>query len=86
MVVFKEDDIEFTVSSQRHGISRADAYYAMTHPRYVDELEGEAGDKSFAFYGHPHTQTDRFIEVFAALKPWGTVVVFHAMDRPDLAE
>lgn len=82
--MFSEDDVEFTQSAARHGISKADAYWAMTHPLSVDEIEGEPGDKTIAFTGHPHAQTDRVIEVFAALKPWRHVVIFHAMDRPDL--
>ena len=83
--VFKRTDLTFTRSSQRHGITPEDAYYAMTHPHLgVDELDGEAGDMTVAFYGHPHAQTTRVIEVFAARKPWGDIVVFHAMDRPDL--
>lgn len=83
--MFREQDIEFTPSSHRHDIPSADAYYAMTHPQWVDVLDGEDGDVTRAFYGHPHPQTSRFIEVFAALKPDGRLVVFHAMDRPDLA-
>lgn len=82
--MFREEDIEFAPSSGRHGIARKDAYYTMTHPQFVDVLDGEHGDVTRAFYGHPHAQTDRIIEVFAALKPDGRLVVFHAMDRPDL--
>lgn len=77
-------ELEYAQSASRHGISNGDAYYAMTHPVEVEEIEGEPGDITRAFYGHPHPDTDRFIEVFAALKPWGTLVVFHAMDRPDI--
>lgn len=35
------------------------------------------------FVGHPHPQTDRYLEVGAELRGNGEIVVFHAMDLSD---
>ncbi len=79
-------DIEYTASASRHGISNEDAFYAMTHPLKVFDTEGEPNDITREFIGHPHGNTDRVIEVIAALKPWGTLVVFHAMEIRDFIQ
>jgi hypothetical protein len=35
------------------------------------------------FVGHPHSQTDRYIEVLAATGPPRDLVIFHAMELSD---
>lgn len=82
--MFKKEQMEFTASAGKHGFTLDEAYWAMTHPISVDPIEGEARDTTFAFVGRPHKTSLRMIEVFVARKPWGQVVIFHVMERPDL--
>ena len=48
------------------------------HPR------GRVGETTTVGVGHPHGQTDRYIEVILAMRPPATMVVFHVMALSDL--
>lgn len=48
------------------------------------EIEGKTGEITMVYVGHPHGQTDRFIEVFAAHQLPRTIVIFHSMPLSDL--
>lgn len=36
------------------------------------------------YVGHPHAQTERYVEVIAAIRPPRDLVIFHAMPLTDL--
>jgi hypothetical protein len=76
--------IEWTASAAKHEVSREDALYAMTHAVGTQEVEGHPGETTTVYVGHPHGQTDRYIEVIVAVRPPRTMVVFHAMPLTDL--
>ena len=76
--------IEWTKSAAKHGISRDDALYAMTHAEADAELDGQSGETTVVYVGHPHGQTDRYLEVIAAHRPPRTIVIFHVMELSDL--
>ncbi len=75
--------LEWTPSSGKHGVSRQDVLWAMTHAEGEAIIEGRPGWITRVFVGHPHPQTDRYIEVIAATN--GTdFVIFHAMPLTDI--
>jgi hypothetical protein len=74
--------IIFTRSAGRHGIPNEDAVYAMTHAEGREE-DSRGTDVTIVFVGHPHPQTDRYIEVIATMRR-PDIVVFHVMDLSDL--
>lgn len=76
--------VEWTTSADRHGIPREDALYAMANHEALAELEGRPEERTVVYVGHPHGQTDRYIEVIAAHREPRTVVVFHAMELTDV--
>jgi hypothetical protein len=76
--------IDWKPSAEKHGISREDAIYAMTHPVGQQQVKGHAGEVTTVYVGHPHGQTDRYIEVIAALRPPRDLIIFHVMDLSDL--
>lgn len=76
--------IEWTNSTAKHGIPRADAIHAMTHAEVSTNLKGRPGETTVLYIGHPHTQTDRYIEVIAAHHPNRTITIFHVMPLSDL--
>ena len=76
--------VSWTRSAGKHGISQADALYAMTHADAVAEIGAEQGEVTTVYVGHPHGQTDRYIEVIAAMRPPRTLVIFHVMPLSDL--
>lgn len=77
--------IRYLTSAQKHGVVEADAIYAMAHAEGREEQQGRSGRTVWVFVGHPHAQTDRYIEVIAELAPPpGDVVIFHAMPLTDL--
>jgi hypothetical protein len=76
--------IEWTASSAKHGISRDDALYALTHAEASAEVDGFPGETTVVYVGHPHGQTERYIEVVAAHRPPRTMVIFHVMELSDL--
>lgn len=75
--------LEFAPSADRHGISREDAVYAIIHA-VGRELIGREGQRlKVAYVGHPHAQTDRYIEVVVMEWEPRNVTVFHVMDLSD---
>ncbi|MGZ0069846.1 hypothetical protein [Microbacterium arborescens] len=76
--------IDYTRSADKHGIPREDALYAMLHAEASAEVDGEPGEVTMVYVGHPHGQTDRYIEVIAAHRPPRTIVIFHVMPLSDL--
>lgn len=48
-----------------------------------DLVEGRPGEVTRVFVGHPHPQTDRYIEVIAA-QHGNDFVIFHVMPLSDL--
>ncbi len=76
--------VEFTTSAEKHGVSREDALYALLNYVNKAEIVGEQGEKTIVYVGHPHAQTDRYIEVIAAHRVPRTIVIFHAMPLTDL--
>jgi hypothetical protein len=75
--------VEWTRSAGKHGIGRDDALYAMTHAEATADLEGEPGERVVVYVGHPHAQTDGYLEVIAAHWPPRTIVIFHVMPLTD---
>lgn len=76
--------VEFKASADKHGIPREDSIYAMIHAEASAEVEGEPGETAVVYVGHPHGQTDRYLEVIAAHQPPRTIVIFHSMPLSDL--
>ena len=52
--------------------------------RKLAELDGKPGEVTKVYVGHPHGQTDDYIEVIAAHRPPRTIVIFHSMPLGDL--
>lgn len=75
--------IEYTSSASKHGIPHEDALHAMLHAEVTEVIPGHPGQETRVFIGHPHLQTDRYIEVLAARRG-ETIVVFHVMPLSDL--
>ncbi|MEO7349147.1 MAG: hypothetical protein ABIW32_04730 [Terrimesophilobacter sp.] len=76
--------VEWTRSADKHGVSREDALYALTHYEVSAEIEGEQGEKTIVYVGHPHEQTGRYLEVIAAHRPPRSIVIFHVMPLSDM--
>lgn len=76
--------VEWPASADKHGISHEDALYAMTHAEGATQVEGRPGEVTTVYVGHPHGQTDRYIEVIAAMRPPRTLTIFHVMQLSDL--
>jgi hypothetical protein len=78
--------IDWTTSADRHGIPHEDVIYAMRHATGHEEVQSPSarpGDKVFVYVGHPHAQTERYIEVIAVHRHPRQVIVFHAMELSD---
>ncbi len=76
--------VQFTNSADKHGIPHADSLYAILHAVVAAEVEGAPGEVTTVYIGHPHKQTERYIEVITAHRPPRTIVIFHAMPLSDL--
>lgn len=76
--------VEWTSSADKHGIPREDALYAMANHDAKTDLAGRPGEVTTVYVGHPHGQTDRYIEVIAAMRPPRTLTIFHVMPLSDL--
>jgi hypothetical protein len=78
-----ETALKFAPSADRHGISRAAAVYAIIHA-VGREVSGREGRRlKVAYVGHPHAQTDRYIEIVVMEWEPRNVAGFHAMDLSD---
>lgn len=76
--------VQFTDSADKHGISHEDALHAIMHAEGSAEVEGNPGELTMVYVGHPHGQTERYIEVIAAHRKPRTIVIFHVMPLSDL--
>lgn len=76
--------VQFTDSADKHGIPREDSLYAIMHAEASAEVDGDPAETTMVYVGHPHGQTDRYIEVIAANHPPRTIVIFHSMPLSDL--
>ncbi len=76
--------VEWTSSADKHGIPREDALYAIGHAEGAEQIAGIPGEVTTVYVGHPHGQTDRYIEVIAAMRPPRPVTFFHGMLLSDL--
>jgi len=70
-------------SAGKHGISRADVLWAIQHAVGSEEVNGRPGWTTRVWVGHPHSQTERYIEVIGALSG-AEFVIFHAMSLTDV--
>lgn len=75
--------IEFTPSADRHSVSHEDALHAMLHFEVSAEVAGRPGRQTVLYIGHPHAQTERYLEVIAEVNPPRGVTVFHVMELTD---
>lgn len=76
--------IVFAESADKHGISHEDAIHAVLNADASEDIPGRLGEPTKVFVGHPHPQTDRYLEVIAALTRHGDFRVFHVMELSDL--
>ncbi|MFC4904911.1 hypothetical protein [Kocuria oceani] len=56
----------------------------MAHAEVSAEVEGHPGEVTVVYVGHPHGQTERYLEVIAVHRPPRDLVIFHAMELTDL--
>lgn len=75
--------VEWPDSVDKHGVPRADALWAIEHAVGSEEVVGYPGWTTRVWVGHPHSQTERYIEVIAASRG-SEFVIFHAMPLSDL--
>jgi hypothetical protein len=75
--------VEWTTSAGKHGVPREDAVHAMVNAEVSAEVDGEPGEQTIVYVGHPHGQTDDYLEVIAAHRPPRTIVIFHVMPLTD---
>lgn len=75
--------VHFSESADKHHIPRHDTLYAMMYPEVTAEITGRPGEVTTVYIGHPHAQTDRYIEVIAASRPPRTIEIFHSMPLSD---
>jgi len=78
-----EAAVEWTRSADKHHVPREDALHALMNLEVSAEIDGEPGEKTIVYVGHPHGQTERYIEVIAAHRPPRTIVIFHVMPLTD---
>lgn len=76
--------IEFKGSADRHGIPREDTLHAMMNAEATATVPGYPGETTTVYVGHPHAQTDRYLDVIAATHPPHGVVIFHSMPLTDV--
>lgn len=75
--------VEWARSADKHSVPREDALYAMVNAEVTAEVEGRPGEVSIVYLGHPHGQTERYLEVIAAHRPPRTVEIYHVMPLTD---
>ncbi len=76
--------VEWTSSADKHGIPREDALYAIGHAEGAEQIAGIPGEVTTVYVGPPHGQTDRYIEVIAAMRPPRTLTIIHVKPLCDL--
>lgn len=76
--------VEFTSSADKHGVPHEDILWAVAHHSVRVAIPGRDGrPDATLFIGHPHPQTNRYLEVMLAMQAPRGVVVFHAMELTD---
>lgn len=55
----------------------------MMHAEVAAEIDGESGESTIVYVGHPHRQTDGYLEVIVAHRLPRTIVIFHVMPLTD---
>lgn len=75
--------VVWTESSAKHEIPREDILWAIEHAVGSQEVVGRSGWVTRVWVGHPHPQTERYIEVIASARG-SEFVIFHAMALSDL--
>lgn len=75
--------MKFTDSAGKHRIPQADAIHAVVNAEASAVIEGRQGEEARVFVGHPHPQTDRYIEMIVSQRG-PDFVVFHVMPLSDL--
>jgi hypothetical protein len=58
--------VVWTESAGKHDVPREDVLWAPEHAAGSEELDGRPGWITRVWVGHPHAQTDRYIDVIAA--------------------
>lgn len=77
--------INWTSSSDKHGIPHEDALYAISNATGTQPTRSTIpGWTATVYVGHPHAQTDRYIEVIVATRPPRDMTIFHVMPLSDL--
>jgi len=76
--------VEWARSADKHGVARGDALHAMMNYDARAELESDSDEQVVVYIGHPHPQTERYLEVIAAHRPPRTIVIFHVMPLTDI--
>ena len=76
--------IEYTDSADKHDVPHEDAEHVLYHPINKQRVEGRPQDVTYVFVGRPYPQSQRFLEVGAAMRPDGRLEVFHAMELTDV--
>lgn len=73
--------VEFTSSADKHNIPHEDAIYAMLYHEVVADIPGRDrfNRPATLYIGHPHSQTNRYIEVIAEHTPPANIKIFHVM-------
>lgn len=74
--------VTWTDSAGKHGVQREDVLWAIAHAAGQADIDGRPGWTTRVWVGHPHAQTDRYIEVIAAARG-SQFVIFHAMALTD---
>lgn len=78
------NNVEMIPQAQRHGVTKTDAMYAMFYAKKRVNIPGRDGHADATlFIGHPHGQTERYLEVIAEIKASRRIVIFHAMELSD---
>jgi hypothetical protein len=75
--------INWTDSAGKHKIPQEDVLFAVANYMGFEQIVGFPGQVTRMYVGHPHGQTDRYIEVGLATWPPDNVMIFHAMSLTD---